>query len=131
VSRLRPFSNSRPRVSKFRHRIDANSPDQGTPVAIGDGLQDHLVRTAYAQGWSALTDGELLRVAEEAGFDLLLTTDTNLPHQQNLRGRRLAVAILSKNRWTLIKRRMNEIVAAVNSAKPGTYSMVDIPETQK
>jgi hypothetical protein len=105
--------------------------DQGTPVAIGDGLQDHLVRTAYAHGWSALTNGELLRVAEEAGFDLLLTTDTNLPHQQNLRGRRLAVVILSKNRWTLIKRRMNEIVAAVNSAKPGTYSVVDIPETQK
>jgi hypothetical protein len=104
--------------------------DQGTPVAMGERLQGHLVRTAYAQGWSPLTNGELLRVAEEAGFDLLLTTDTNLPHQQNIRGRRLAVVILSKNRWTLIKRRMNEIVAAVNSAKPGTYSVVDIPETQ-
>jgi hypothetical protein len=105
--------------------------DQGTPVAIGKGLQGHLVRTAYAQGWGTLTNGELLHVAEEAGFDLLLTTDTNLPRQQNLRGRKLAVVILSKNRWTLIQRSMNEIVAAVNSAKPGAYCVVDIPEKQK
>ncbi len=104
--------------------------DQGTPVAIGDALQDHFIRTANAQGWSTLTNGELLRVAEEAGFEVLLTTDNNLPHQQTIRGRKLAVVILTKNRWALIRRRMNEneVVAAVNSAKPGTYSVVDIPE---
>src|SRR5437899_7557401 len=101
--------------------------DQGTPVAIGDALQNHSVRTANAQGWSTLTNGELLRVAEEAGFEVLLTTDTSLPHQQNIRGRRLAVVILTKNRWALIKPRMREIVAAVNSAQAGTYSVVDIP----
>jgi len=69
-----------------------------------------------------------LRVAEEEGFEVLLTTDTGLPHQQNLQGRRLAVVILTKNRWVLIRSRMTEIVAAVNSAKPGTYSVVEIPE---
>jgi hypothetical protein len=105
--------------------------DQGTPVAIGDGLHGHMVRTAYAQGWSTLTNGELLRVAEEAGFDVLLTTDTNLPHQQNLRGRRLAIVVLSKNRWALIRRKTSEVVAAVNAAQPGTYYVVDIPEVQK
>lgn len=44
--------------------------DQGTPVAIGDALQHHSVRTANAQGWSTLTNGELLRVAEQAGFEV-------------------------------------------------------------
>jgi predicted nuclease of predicted toxin-antitoxin system len=102
--------------------------DQGTPVAIGDALQDHSVRTANAQGWSTLTNGELLRVAEEAGFEVLVTTDTNLPHQQNMRGRKLAVVILTRNRWALLKPRMKEIVAAVNSAKAGTCSVVDIPD---
>ena len=38
----------------------------------------HVVRTAYQQGWDALANGELLRKAEEAGFDVLLTTDKNL-----------------------------------------------------
>lgn len=103
--------------------------DQGTPVAISDGLEGHFIRTAYAQGWSTLTNGDLIRVAEEAGFDVLLTTDTNLPDQQNLRGRKLAVVILSRNRWTLIRQNMSEIVAAVNSAKSGTYRVVDIPES--
>jgi predicted nuclease of predicted toxin-antitoxin system len=102
--------------------------DQGTPVAIGDALQDHSVRTANAQGWSTLTNGELLRVAEEAGLEVLVTADTNLPHQQNMRGRKLAVVILTRNRWALIKPRMKEIVDAVNSAKPGTYSVVEIPD---
>ena len=104
--------------------------DQGTPVAIGDALQNHSVRTANAQGWSTLTNGELLRVAEQAGFEVLLTTDTSLPHQQNMRGRKLAVVILTKNRWALIQPRMGEIVAAINSAKPGTYSVaIALPGT--
>lgn len=58
--------------------------DQGTPVQIGLSLSAHSVRTAREQGWSALANGELLRVAEEAGFDLFLTTDKNLRYQQNL-----------------------------------------------
>jgi hypothetical protein len=45
-----------------------------------------------------------------------------------MRGRKRAVVILSKNRWALIKPRMKEIVAAVDSAKPGTCFVVDIPE---
>jgi hypothetical protein len=102
--------------------------DQGTPVAIRNALQDHFVRTANEQGWSTLLNGELLRVAEEAGFEVLLTTDASLPHQQNLKGRKLAVVVLGRNRWILIEPRMKEIVAAVNSTKPGTYSLVEIPD---
>ena len=102
--------------------------DQGTPVAIRKALQNHSVRTAHEQGWSTLLNGELLRVAEEAGFEVLLTTDTSLPHQQNLHERKLAVVILTKNRWLLIEPSMKEIVAAVNSARPGTYSVVHIPD---
>jgi len=102
--------------------------DQGTPVAIRNSLQDHFVRTANQQEWSALSNGDLLRAAEEAGFEVLLTTDTGLPQQQNLKGRKLAVVILTKNRWLLVRLRMAEIVAAVNSARPGTYSVVEIPD---
>ncbi len=102
--------------------------DQGTPIAIRNALQGHVVRTAHEQGWSTLSNGELLRVAEEDGFEVLLSTDTSLPHQQNLTGLKLAVVILSKNRWTLIERRVREIAAAVNLAKAGTYSVVEIPD---
>lgn len=102
--------------------------DQGTPIAIRDALPNHSTRTVNEQGWSTLSNGELLRVAEEAGFDVLLTTDSNLPQQQNLKGRKLAVVILSKNRWLLIKPRLAQIAAAVDVARPGTYSVVEIPD---
>jgi hypothetical protein len=103
--------------------------DQGTPVAIRNSLADHVVRTAREQGWSKLSNGDLLRAVEDAGFDVLLTTDTNLPYQQNLKNRKVAVVILSKNRWRLVARRLPEIVAAVNAATPGTYTAVSIPES--
>jgi hypothetical protein len=101
--------------------------DQGTPLAIRDALTNQTVRTAREEGWSTLSNGDLLRAAEQAGFDVFLTTDTSLPHQQNLKHRKLAVVILTKNRWVLIQRRMPEIVAALNLATPGTYSIVEIP----
>ena len=46
--------------------------DQGVPVPIAAYLREHAVRTALQEGWDTLANGELLRVAEEAGFDVLL-----------------------------------------------------------
>ena len=60
---------------------------------------------------------------------MLLTTDTNLPFQQNLEGRKLAIVIIGKNRWNLVRRNMQKIVDAVNVAKPGTCTVVEIPES--
>jgi len=100
--------------------------DQGTPLGIRHALTHHIVKTAREQGWSTLLNGELLRAAEEAGFDVLLTTDTNLPLQQNLEGKKLAIVVLSKNRWKLIRAALPQITAAVESAKPGTCSVVQI-----
>ncbi len=68
--------------------------DHGTPRGIARSLAGHLVREARAQGWDTLTNGELLNAAEEAGFDLLVTTDQNLRYQQNLAGRKIAIVVL-------------------------------------
>jgi hypothetical protein len=65
--------------------------DQGTPIGIRQRLLDHTVRTTTEQGWSTLLNGQLLRAAQQAGFNVLLTTDNNLPFQQNLEGREMAV----------------------------------------
>ena len=45
-------------------------------------------------GWDRLSKGELLTAAEQAGFDLLLTTDKNIRYQQNLTGRKIALVVL-------------------------------------
>jgi hypothetical protein len=47
--------------------------DHGTPRSIARWLQGHIVVEAIARGWDRLTNGELLKAAEEAGFDILLS----------------------------------------------------------
>jgi len=101
--------------------------DQGTPIDIRDSLPAHTVKTAYEQGWSTLTNGELLRAAEEAGFDVLLTTDKNLIYQQNLTGRRIAIVVLGQARWKAIKPMLRVLTENIERAKPGTYTFVEIP----
>ena len=62
--------------------------DQGTPVPLREFLSGHEVSTAYELGWSTLRNGELLAMAEARGFQVFVTTDTNLRYQQNLQERR-------------------------------------------
>jgi hypothetical protein len=101
--------------------------DQGAPVPLAAYLREHSVRTTFEEGWDTLENGELLRVAEAAGIDVLLTTDNNLAYQQNLKGRKIAIVVISRNRWRLVQRMIRKIVAAVNAAEPGSYTLVDVP----
>ncbi len=103
--------------------------DHGTPRGIARYLPGHTVKEARAQGWDRLTNGELLTAAENAGFDLLLTTDKNIRYQQNLQNRKIAIVVLGKARWRLIKPLLSQVGAAVNAAQPGTYTEVDVPST--
>jgi rRNA-processing protein FCF1 len=57
-------------------------------------LLPHIVETAYERAWATLRNGELLQAAESAGFDVMITTDKNLRHQQNVAERRIAVVVL-------------------------------------
>jgi predicted nuclease of predicted toxin-antitoxin system len=88
--------------------------DNGTPRTLARYLIDHhTVTEARARGWEELGNGQLLNVAEAAGFEVLVTTDKNLAYQQNLAGRRIAIVALGKGRWGLIKPHVAQIVATV------------------
>jgi hypothetical protein len=101
--------------------------DQATPVPIRPFLEGHTVRTAAQQGWDRLRNGDLLIAAEEAGFDLLLTTDKNMRYQQNLVGRRIAVVVLGRQQWPQLRSHIQRVVDAVNAAAPGSFVEVEIP----
>jgi hypothetical protein len=68
--------------------------DHGTPSGIARGLAGHEVTEAIERGWDRISNGELLKAAEAAGFDLLLTTDKRIRYQQNLTNRKIANIIL-------------------------------------
>ena len=72
-------------------------------------------------------NGELLKAAEAAGFEVLLTTDKNLGHQQNLTGRKLAIIVIDKQQWPELRPHVQVVVDAVNAVEPGTYTEVSIP----
>jgi hypothetical protein len=100
--------------------------DQGTPVPLRDFLQQHQVSTALERGWSKLKNGELLDAAEREAFEVLVTTDSKLKFQQNLRIRRIAIVALLSTSWPRIERAMAAVVSAINAASAGTYTEVDI-----
>lgn len=101
--------------------------DQGTPVPLRQFLSGHSVSTAYELGWATLKNGELLRSAEERGFEVLVTTDSNLRYQQNLTTRRIAVVVLATTSWPRIRVAVAQVVSAINSTSVGSYIEVPIP----
>jgi len=83
--------------------------DQNLAEYLRDLLPGHDVTHAFELDWHRLGNGELLDAAERAGFEAMLTADQNVPHQNRLQGRRIAVMILSTNRWPTIRQARTEL----------------------
>jgi len=92
--------------------------DQGTPVPLRRALVGHEIATAFELGWSQLKNGDLLNAAE-GRFDLLVTTDQSLQHEQRLTGRKLAILVLPTTSWPEIQRHTGVIIDAVDAIQPG------------
>lgn len=78
--------------------------DNNVPRGLARALGGHTVGEAREQGWDRLKNGELLHIAEETGFDVIVTSDKSIRYQQNLKGRRIALAILTQGRWRVVRR---------------------------
>jgi len=56
-------------------------------------LPEYQVKTVRQMGWSGLKNGELLNKAQHE-FDVLITTDKNIKHQQNLLNYEISIVVL-------------------------------------
>jgi hypothetical protein len=92
--------------------------DHGTPAPLRRALIGHAVSTAREMAWTELDNGALLKAAE-ANFDVLITTDRNLRHQQNLARYQLAILVLPTTSWPKIRAHEAKVVAAVNALRVG------------
>lgn len=101
--------------------------DVCTPVQVRKALPNHEIRTAVGMGWGELENGDLLREAEAAGFDLLIICDKNLRHQQNLAGRTLAILELWTNHRPTLERHWPLIQRTAQAMKPGEYRSLGAP----
>jgi hypothetical protein len=98
--------------------------DQGIPVPLRRHLVTHRVDTAFERGWSTLSNGKLLAVAEQEGYALLMSTDQNMRYQQHLANRQLAIIVLLSTSWPRIQRRIEAIQAAVERVVAGGYEEI-------
>ena len=104
--------------------------DHNTPAPLRYAFHGHQVETAYERGWAELLNRELIKEAELAGFDLLITTDQGIRHQQNWANRSLALLVLSTNDWTRLRRFKERVLAAVNSIQPSVLVELEIPHDE-
>jgi hypothetical protein len=68
--------------------------DEQLPRQLARELIGHEARTVQQQGWAGLKNGERLRRAAEAGYEVFITADQNLEFQQNLAHSSLFVLVL-------------------------------------
>ncbi len=85
-----------------------------------------MVTEAIDAGWERLNNGELLKAAETAGFEVIVTGDRSIRYQQNLAGRKIAVVVLPSGRWPLVEPQVDEVMAAIDAATPGSYSEIPL-----
>ena len=102
--------------------------DECTPRLVKRRLPHLFILTAQEMGWVGIKNGKLISMAE-GRFDVLVSTDQNLPYQQNLSGKKLMVIILPSNRVPIVSQLIPEIEQALKTIRPGTF--VEIPLPQK
>jgi hypothetical protein len=99
--------------------------DENLDHALRKLLGPHDVATVTYMGWAGLKNGELLRAAENDGFDVFLTGDQTLAQEQNLAERRLAVVALSAIQLPIIRENLMKIISAIGTAAPGSFQIVE------
>ena len=102
--------------------------DKNVPVGVRRFLTAHEVSTFVEMRWHPqLENGELLKAAEAAGFDVMVTSDQNIVYQQNLTDRKLAFVVLGSNIWPVVRDHGATIAAKVAAAAPGSYEFIEMP----
>src|SRR5437016_5526706 len=68
--------------------------DENLDEALPEFMPEHDVFHVVALGWQGTQNGEFLSKAETAEFQVFITADKNMPYQQSMKGRTLALIVL-------------------------------------
>ena len=95
--------------------------DECVPKRLGRSLSGHFVRTVTQERWSGKKNGELLALMAAAGFEVLLTVDQGIPHQQSLKNSGVAVIVMfaATNQLADLLPLVPDVLAALNSIQHG------------
>src|SRR5215210_4882896 len=99
--------------------------DECLPKKLKFEIDAEFVETVPEAGWAGKQNGELLRLAEQS-FDVLVTNDQNIEHQQNISRFDIALIVLVAPTNDIVD--LFPLMAKVNkildSIKPGTIEYI-------
>lgn len=100
--------------------------DECIPRKFKNNFPGHDCSTVPENGYAGKKNGELLRLAEAAGFEVFVTLDRGLEYQQNLQGRKIAIIFLraQSSRLPDLLPLVSDVLRAINVIRPGEVKMV-------
>lgn len=95
--------------------------DECLPLRLATWLGDHDAETVAQRGWAGKDDGDILRLAEQAGFDVLLTADAHIKDQRKLERMKLSVVAIPTNRQHVVESILPQIRQSVGLTQSGAF----------
>ena len=86
--------------------------DECVPRPLVREFPGHDIRTIQEMGWAGKKNGELLALMASDGFEILLTVDRSLRHQQNLTAAGVAVVVM-----VAASNRLSDLIPVVPSVE--------------
>lgn len=101
--------------------------DHSVPQRLRRYLSDHEVHSAQYLNWEQLENGDLLRAAVENGYQIVITGDLSMKHQNNLEEIGIQLVELENTNWTILRQHTREIQEAIDSIGNQSFVTVQIP----
>ncbi len=94
--------------------------DESLPVELKKEFTSHEVFTVNDMNWLGKKNGELLELAVENGFEIFITVDKHLKHQQNIKKFPIGIIVLDifRTKIEFIKPLMSKILERISIIKP-------------
>jgi len=86
---------------------------------------DWAAMTVQDAGWASMKNGALLRAAS-GSFDVLVTADKNMHHQQNLVGLDISVLVFPTNRAKIVQAGVLALVQSLARVRPGEKTIMGL-----
>ena len=105
-------------------------PDESVPRPVLRAFPKGEATTVDLLGWKGIKNGHPLLRAETHGFEVLITSDKNVRHQNELAGWQLAVLVLPHANWPKLRPMLDGFAAACAALPPGTFTLLP-PRTER
>lgn len=101
--------------------------DECLPLDFRHDFHGHEAHSAEWAGFKGKGNGDLLRAAELAGYEVFVTVDRGVPHQQNVASGKISIIVIQTdtNRLEDLRPMASQIRKALSGLRPGRIVFVD------